>query len=138
MDEFFIPSTAGNGGLLFYDRSPYDLTQPIGSFWVRVSDHNLSAAGHVYAGYGYSHPVELFAAMAARWTGWPDELTWNSPERELVLRCTHDRLGHIALRVELQWGPMDDDWRVEATVMTEAGQLEALANRAALFFGRDY
>jgi hypothetical protein len=30
---------------------------------------------------------------------------------------------------------MLDDWRVEATVMVEAGQLESLARKAVLFFG---
>lgn len=137
MDEFLIPSAAGIGGLLFYDRSPPDLTQSIGSFCVRVSDHNLSAAGQVYAGYAPSHPAKLFADMAARWSGWPDVLAWDSLEGELALRCSHDRLGHIAIRVELRSGPMDNDWRLEATVMAEAGQLEAIARRAASFFGRE-
>jgi hypothetical protein len=31
---------------------------------------------------------------------------------------------------------MPDDWRVVATVMAEAGQLEDIARRAAVFFGR--
>jgi len=44
---------------------------------------------------------------------------------------------HIAIRVELRSGHMDDDWRVEATVMAEAGQLEAIGHRAASFFGRE-
>ncbi len=137
MDEFLIPSTDGIGGLLFYDRSPPDPTQPIDSFWVRVSDHNLSAAGQVYAGYAPSHPARLFADMAARWSGWPDVLAWASLEGEVALGCSHDRLGHIAIRVVLRSGPMDNDWRVEATVMAEAGQLEAIARRAASFFGRE-
>jgi hypothetical protein len=32
---------------------------------------------------------------------------------------------------------MPDDWRVQATVMTEAGQLELFAHQAARFFGKD-
>lgn len=137
MEEFLIPSATGIGGLLFYDRLPPDLTRPIASFWVRVSDNNLSAATQVYAGYAPSHPASLFADMAARWSGWPDVLVWESLESELAMSCFHGRQGHIAIRVALRSGWMESDWRVEATVMTEAGQLEAIARRAASFFGRE-
>ena len=99
MDEFLIPSAAGSGELLFYDRSPVDPVQPIERFWVRVTDLNLSAVGQVYAGYAPSHPAPLFADMARRWSGWPGELVWMSLDRELSLRCSHDRLGHISIPV---------------------------------------
>jgi hypothetical protein len=137
VDEFLIPSTAGSGGLLFYSRLPSDSTKPIEGFWVQVTDHNLAGAVHVYAGYQPSHPAGLFADMARHWSGWKGELTWGSLEGELNLRCSCDRLGHIAIRVELQSGGMPDDWRVEASVMTEAGQLEAIARQAKSFFGRE-
>jgi hypothetical protein len=136
LDEFSIPSAAGSGELLFYDRSPADRAQPIEGFWVRVTDQHLSAAGQVYAGYAPSHPAPMFADMARQWSGWRGELAWRSLEGELALRCSHDRLGHIAIRIELRFGHMPDDWRVEATVMAEGGQLEEIARRAARFFGR--
>jgi len=136
LDEFLIPSAAGSGGLLFYDRSPVDRAQPIGGFWVRVMNHNLSATGQVYAGYAPSHPASLFADMARQWSGWHGELVWESLEGELAIRCSYDRLGHIAIRVEFRSGHMPDDWQVMATVMAEAGQLEDIARRAAIFFGR--
>lgn len=136
MDEFLISDTAGCGGLLFYGRSPDNPAEPMGDFWVRATVFNLSAVGQVYAGYASQHPADLFADMARQWSGWSGELVWESSERELVLRCSHDGLGHIAIRVELRSGCMPDDWRVEATVMAEAGQLEAIARRAALFFGQ--
>jgi len=136
LDEFLIPSAAGNGGLLFYDRLPADRAKTIEGFWVRVTDHNLSASGQVYAGYASSNPALLFAEMAKRWSGWPGELAWESLEGELALRCSHDRLGHISIRIELCSGPMPDDWRVEATTMAEAGQLECIARRAVVFFGK--
>jgi len=136
LDEFLIRSAAGCGGLLFYDRWPIDRAQPIDGFWVKVTDHNLSAAGQVYAGYAPSHPAALFADMARQWSGWRGELVWESLEGELAIRCSHDRLCHIAIRVELRTGRMPDDWRVLATVTAEAGQPEDIARRAALFFGR--
>jgi hypothetical protein len=136
IEEFLIPSATGCGGLSFYDRSPVDRTQPVEGFWVRVTDLHLSASVQVYAGYAPSHPAALFVDMARKWSGWPGELVWKSLEGELALRCSHDRLGHISIRIELQSGHMRDAWEVTATVMAEAGQLEDIARRAALFFGR--
>jgi hypothetical protein len=37
-DEFSIPSAVGCGELLFYQRYPPDRTEPIDSFWVRVTE----------------------------------------------------------------------------------------------------
>ena len=138
MDEFSIPNPHGSSGLLFYDRSPYDPTEPLYSFWVRITDRNLSAAGQVYAGHApSSHPAKLFADMALQWSGWPGEMTWRSLEGELALHCSHNKVGHISIRVKLLSGWKEDAWRVEATTMTEAGQLDAIALRAAAFFGRE-
>ena len=57
-------------------------------------------------------------------------------DRELVLSCTQDRTGHVSMGVELRSGPTPGDWVVRSTVMAEAGQLEEIARRAALFFGQ--
>jgi hypothetical protein len=136
LDEFLIQSAAGAASLLFYDRTPADRGQPVAEFQVRLTDHNLSAAGRVYAGYSHAHPAPLFAEMARQWAGWQGELHWRSLEGELTLRCGRDRLGHISIRVELRFGPLHDDWRAAATVMVEAGQLERLARQASTFFGQ--
>jgi hypothetical protein len=136
LDEFLIPCASGGGGLLFYARYPGDPAESLEWFLVRVTDEDLSAAAHVYAGYAPRNPADLFADMTQQWTGWPGELVWDSLEGELALRCRHDGLGHIAIRVELCSGPMPDDWRVAATVMTEAGQLDTIARRATVFFGQ--
>jgi hypothetical protein len=136
LDEFLIPSADGLGGMLFYDRLPVDRAKSMEEFWVRVTDHNLTAAGQVYAGYAPRNPALLFADMAGQWSGWAGELVWESLEGELALRCTHDRLGHISIRVQLRSGPMPYDWRVAATIMAEAGQLENIARSAVVFFGQ--
>jgi hypothetical protein len=135
LDEFLIASAAGGSTLLFYDRSPVDRARTMEGFWVRVTDHDLSAAAAVYAGYMPRNPALLFAEMARQWSGWPGELVWGSLEGDLALQCSHDRRGHIAIRTALRSGPMPDDWRVEATIIAEAGQLESIARRAAVFFG---
>jgi Family of unknown function (DUF6228) len=136
LHEFLIASADRGGGLLFYERFPADRAERIDGFWVRVTDHNLSAAAPVYAGYAPSHPARLFADMARQWSGWPGELLWTSLEGELALRCSHDRRGHISIRVDLRSAHMPEDWRVTATVMAEAGQLQEIARHADLFFGR--
>lgn len=135
MDELLIPSAAGAGGLLFFQRSPLDPTKPIDGFWVRVTDQNLSAAIQVDAGFAPSHPAPLFADMARQLAGWAGGLAWESLEGELAIRCSRDRVGHIVIRVELRSGQMPEVWRVVATILTEAGQLEGIARRAELFFG---
>lgn len=135
MDELLIPSVDGRGALLFYDRTPADPANEIGDFWVRVTDHGLSATAKVYAGYMPSHPAPLFAEMASKWKGWQNELVWESLEHDMTLRCRHDGLGHIAIRTELRSGHMCEDWKVTATVIIEAGQLERITKRAAMFFG---
>ncbi len=135
MDEFLIRSAAGSGGLLFYNRSPREPEKPISGFWVRVTDLHLSGALNVYAGYMPSHPAGLFADMARHWTGWKGEMGWSSLEDELNLRCSHDRLGHIVIRVLLH--SEYPSWQLEASVTTEAGQLQALASQAKRFFGRE-
>jgi len=136
MDEFLIASATGHGGLLFFDRSPHPPTEPIASYRVRVTDHHLSAEIDVYAGYLMGHPAPFFADLARQWTGWSGELVWQSLEGELTLRCSRDRVGHCFLRVELRPGQMPVDWRVVATILIEAGQLEGIGRRAGLYFGR--
>jgi hypothetical protein len=136
LDEFLIPDSSGGGSLVFFGRMPVDRTQPLKVFGVRLTVDNLSAVAQVYADYASSHPAHLFTEMARQWTGWQGELSWESLEHELILRCSHDRFGHILIRVGLQSGFMPDDWKVEATVVSEAGQLDRLARHAAGFFGK--
>jgi hypothetical protein len=136
MDSFLIRSVAGEGALEFFERTPADPRLPIERFKVRLADHDLSAVGRVYAGHADTHPASLFARMAAHWRGWQGEFAWESLEGELGLHCAQDRTGHVSIRVALRSGATEGDWTVRATVMAEAGQLEDLARRAALFFGR--
>jgi hypothetical protein len=82
LNEFLITSATSSGELVFYDRSPQDPAEPLDGFWVRVTDQNLSAAGHVDAGYVRLHPAPLFADMARQWSGWSGELIWGRPWRE--------------------------------------------------------
>src|SRR5260370_41728344 len=104
LDEFLIPSAAGDGGLLFFQRAPPDPSMPIDGFWVRVTDHNLSAEAQVYSGYAPSHPGPLFAAIARRWAGLSGALVWQSLEGELTIRCSRAHVGPRLLRLEIRSG----------------------------------
>ncbi|MFO0967827.1 MAG: DUF6228 family protein [Gemmataceae bacterium] len=134
MDTFKIPIGTEHG-LTFLNRLPEDRAQPVEHFRVRIEDANLVAEADVYAEYASEHPARLFEEMARQWSGWAGELTFESLERELQLRCVHDKLGHITIHVVLRSGCYPEDWRVEASVKTEAGQLERLARDARAFFG---
>jgi hypothetical protein len=136
MQSFVIPNTAGAGSIEFFERTPVDPRLPIERFKVRLSGLELSALGRVYAGAGAGHPAPMFALMAAHWKGWQGEFAWESSEGELTLGCARDRTGHVSIGIVLRSGPSKADWKVEATVVAEAGQLEAIAQEAARFFGQ--
>jgi hypothetical protein len=136
VESFSIKSASGVGSIEFFDRFPTDPLLPIESFWVRITDLNLSVAAEVCGGYANEHPAPLFVEMSERWRGWPSEMHWRSPECEMGLTCTQDRNGHVSIQITLHSGPMDYGWTVEATVMSEAGQLEDISRKAVAFFGQ--
>jgi hypothetical protein len=135
MESFLLTSASGAGSLEFFERTPGAPRLPIERFKVRLFDDELSAVARVYTDSATTHLAALFAQMAASWKGWQGDFVWESPEGEMILRCSHDRAGHVALRVALLSGLTEGDWSIQATVMAEAGQLEDLASQAAAFFG---
>jgi hypothetical protein len=137
METFLVPSASGSGSLEFFERTPTDPRRALERFKVRLTEFELTVVGRVYVGPTGPGPAVLFAQMAAHWKGWQGDFTWESPAGELALHCARDRAGHVAIRVTLRSGPGEDDWLVRATILTEAGQLETLARRAAAFFGPD-
>ncbi len=78
---------------------------------------------------------ELFRGLANAWRGWSDEKANESLEGHLRLACTADRTGHVTIRVRLRSMAIGDDWRVEADLHIEAGQLQGLADAAVEYFG---
>jgi Family of unknown function (DUF6228) len=136
MDSFVIQSASGSGALEFFERTPADTRLPLERYKVKLTDQDLHAIGRVYDGHADSNPAPLFAQMAANWKGWQGQYAWESLEGELCLRCTQDRAGHVSIRVELRSGPTERDWVVETTIVTEAGQLDGLAEGVERFFTR--
>jgi uncharacterized protein (DUF2249 family) len=134
MDSLVIRSASGPGSLEFLERTPAATSLPIERYKVKLTDQDLVAIGRVYYVHADTNPAPLFAQMAANWKGWQGAFAWESLEGELSLRCSQDRAGHVLIRVELRSGGTAGDWMVQATVMTEAGQLEALAEGVQRFF----
>jgi uncharacterized protein DUF6228 len=75
----------------------------------------------------------FFHDLADNWRGWKGTKEWATYEGGLRLSCTSDRLGHIAVSVDLHERSGPDGWFVQGDVPLEAGQLEQLAADVARF-----
>jgi hypothetical protein len=94
----------------------------------------LRARRRVYAYCPHGDFRHVFDEMASQWRGWPGEKRWSSLEGEIRLACTHDGLGHIEIRIDLETEPRaPSNWRAMGTILVEAGQLDRLARMAARF-----
>jgi hypothetical protein len=132
VEEVLIPQTTGHVGVRLYnaERSP---NGELDYFSVELFDPTLRANARVYA-YASASLPELFDEMAAQWRGWSEAKRWKSLEGELELSFTVDRMGHVAVSVRLAESLYPDSWRVQATALVEAGQLESLAKSVRNFF----
>lgn len=100
-------------------------------FRVSVVARDRSVSRTVYAFTDAFGVADLFAQAAREWKGWDGAKVWQSIEGELQLELSHDRRGHVRLRVRLRSDAGGaDSWRHEAEIELDAGQLEALALRA--------
>lgn len=79
--------------------------------------------------------MKLFETLAENWKGWSEEKKWSSIEGEFAITCTHDKRGHIKLDIEMhQEFGSSEPWRLRASLVLEAGQLERIAKDAKEFF----
>jgi hypothetical protein len=77
-------------------------------------------------------PSALFDAMAEKWQGWNDEISWADMEKGLCFTATSDSTGHVTLMVSMR--SYFPDRQLKATVMLEAGGLERIANQIGRLF----
>jgi hypothetical protein len=110
-----------------FELGPYDNDY----FLASVSATGIRAQARV-GRYMAQRLDDLFAYLAANWKGWTGERTWESLEGELRLAATCDRTGHVRINIHLHDGA-PALWKVNTSVMVEAGQLERLAEEAVAF-----
>ena len=134
-DGFAVISVHGGRQLQFVHSIPRGLTGYDGcTFIAKLVGPAVEAEVEVYDIKPQRWSV-LFRDLAANWRGWSGEKAEESLEGHLRLTCTADRTGHITIRVRLRSMVLEDDWRVEASLHLEAGQLDLLAAAAADYFG---
>jgi hypothetical protein len=134
-DSFVITSVHGGRELRFIGSIPRALTGYDGcAFTATLVGPGVGAEIEVYD-IQPQRWSQLFRGLAKKWRGWSGEKTEESLEGHLRLACTADRTGHVTIRVTLRNMALEDDWRVEADLRLEAGQLDRVAEAAADYFG---
>ena len=102
---------------------------------VKLQDQGLAASSEIHAIVSgpADLPTAIFDSLAEGWRGWRGTKDWSSYERDLEFAAAADGKGHVFLRVKLAAGASDDQWRAQAELLLEAGQLEALAKQFRAF-----
>ena len=127
MPSVEIRSTRGKRCFRLHDRD--------GDYFIAtVEGDGLRGSKGVYSYTDGNHLVNLFRSIAKDWRGWEGERCWESIEGDLRIAIRSSRTGEITMRITLQSEGGYDDWRLEAPIFTEAGQLESIAHQVALFF----
>ena len=131
---FVICSSEGAARIEFSDLEA-DRFGRASALSVRLIDVNLDAAIRVDA-WASACLGGYFEDLAAHWQGWEGSKEWSTLEQELLLAATHDGRGHITLRIVLHGGVYPHDWKVWASVATEAGLLDRIASDCRSFSGK--
>ncbi len=68
-------------------------------------------------------------SLAASWHGWDGTREWFNIERDLQLKCHHDRKGLVVVEVKMGVPhPFDSrGWIVTATILVDPGAIEGFA-----------
>jgi len=121
-----LDSISIGNSLIFSDPVPASRGDGLDSFTATFSSRGINAAVVVDADIMSEELADLFDDLEANWRGWSGEKAWESIEHDLRLSCTHDGLGHVKIKVEMQAYTLAD-WSVMAYTIVEAGQLTKLA-----------
>jgi hypothetical protein len=123
--EFLVRSNLGDDQLRIWATKP-------GGYWrARIAFADLVAEGAVCERHSGEelHLDAWFAELAVEWRGWQGEKQYEALGLRLAAR--HDGLGHVTLDVTLQHDyAAVDRWRVQASLMLDAGALDRLALEA--------
>ncbi len=100
-----------------------------------MTNPEYSGAVHVSAFTDAHGLPNFFEVIAKNWKGWQGEKEWSSIDGEFTIIAKSDKLGHISLAIEMRqdFGETEP-WRLKATVVVDAGQLDDIAKDAKDFF----
>ena len=100
------------------------------SLVVRVVDEGLTAQTSIWLGpEGVEEPLAgFFADLADDWRGWSGTKEWNGMEGGLRLFCTHDKVGHVTMRVSLS-SHSGTGWKLTSTCRWRLGNSTTLRPR---------
>ncbi len=107
-----------------------------GESFTALMENPLFSGRIVASTYHSGPPSLLFDEIAAEWRGWKKEKEWAALEDELRLTATSDHTGHITLRVVMRDSGHANGWRLDASLVLESGQLEALAQEVSKVFAK--
>jgi Family of unknown function (DUF6228) len=102
---------------------------------VELKGSGLSAVAGVSI-YTYANGLNTFFEELSKFRApWQGSHTWESLEGDSSISATCTTLGQVTLMVKLHHFLVDpEDWRVEAGLAIELGQLEKIAKDAKAFF----
>lgn len=104
-------------------------------FRVELKGFEVSAATSVWAYTDANGLNRFFQELASFSKPWQGQRSWASIEQDFSLSATCTSLGSVTFWVELrglQGAP--EEWRIEAGLVTDFGQLEQIAKNAEVFF----
>jgi hypothetical protein len=125
MGEFAIRSNRRSDQLVLWTVKPRD------QWRARIDFGDLVAEAKICERHSGDalHLEAYFADLANQWRGWTGTKEWTS--LGLRLGACHDGLGHVTLEATLDHDyAMPDRWRVHASLVVDAGSLDALARAA--------
>ncbi|MEV0647487.1 DUF6228 family protein [Phytomonospora sp. NPDC050363] len=64
----------------------------------------------------------FLTGLADDFRGWTGQRVWRSPDTELHVAATHDKLGHIHLAWTLTDGQLDPGWKLTTATTVDAGE----------------
>ena len=102
---------------------------------VEIKGSGLSAMSGVWMYTDANGLNAFFQELSEFKQPWQGTRTWESLEGDLSLSATCATLGQVTFMVKLRhFIGSPEDWRIEAALVTELGQLEKIAKDAKAFF----
>ena len=104
-------------------------------FRVELKGFEVSASADVWAYTDANGLNEFFQELSRGGRPWQGQRNWATLENEFSISATCTTLGNVTFHVVLLGlQGASEEWRVEAGLVTDLGQLEQIAKHAELFF----